>query len=412
MTHRILHIIAVLFTALALTLIISHGRGRASMYGDYTDVVYSELLQDFIVSTYELEGDKENLQIHRVYRNTRGEEIEASLIDSLCPLNNASQLAFESRFPTTVCGVAVTAREASDAVYQHRIVGEGLDYGLYDLIDAHSYLSQQFATKDLMRFTDKGVEFILPETNRVDEEKTALFNTALHEAGFCPEETGVWNPISRTDIERYGFFVTDANGSLFRLSMVEGKPVVEKLPQPADKQIKHISFVDRADYLAFVVTTDGACYVLSREGYDYRQLPLPSLGGYSVELQANLLYNTFVLTTSDNVLYIVLDKDWNPVAQYERERKFMRHVDLKPYYMPVFIYDTTHGGVSIDFSPIGKFMVLNLILAAITFYIRRRNGYVPAVQIIDTLIVAVWGLVGMIAALAIPYRRVDKQLLK
>ncbi len=410
MVHKILHILAVLFASLAMSLIISYGRGQVYTHGDYTDVVYSELLHDFIVSSYEYNGDTENPQLYRVYRDTQGAIIDESLIDSLCPLNNASQLAFENRFPESVCGVPVTAREASDAVYHHRIVGDGLDYGLYDLIDAHSYLSQQFSTKDLFRFTGKGIEFILPETNSVDIEKTKLFNDALCNAGFRLGKTGIWSPSNRTDLERYGFFVADADGRLFRLSMKEGTPIVEALPQPAGKSIKFISFVDRNEYLAFVVTTDGASYVLSREDYNYRQLPLPSLIDFSVDIDANLLYNTFELTTSDLVLYIVLDKNWYPVAQYERERKFMRHVDIKPYYMPIFVYDTAQNGVEIEFSSVYKFIWLNLVLAALTFYLRRRKGYTRYVQIADTLIVILLGLVGMIGAFAIPYRRIDKKM--
>ena len=56
MTHKILHIIAALFTALAAALVLpyfckSSGSSFAHLY---TDAVYSEILQDFIFSRYEI----------------------------------------------------------------------------------------------------------------------------------------------------------------------------------------------------------------------------------------------------------------------------------------------------------------------------------------------------------------------
>jgi len=52
---------------------------------------------------------------------------------------------------------------------------------------------------------------------------------------------------------------------------------------------------------------------------------------------------------------------------------------------------------------------VNLLLALLTFCIRRRQKYSVEVQLIDTLIVALLGIYGMAGAFAIPYRRHDKK---
>ena len=290
MTHKILHIIAALFTAVAAALVLPHfcKGGRSSFSHLYTDAIYSEILQDFIFSRYESVYEEGRMVSYTVYRDSQGNRIDRSAVDSLSPLNNATQLAFENRFPDTICGVAVTARQAEEAVFRHRISMPALDYGLYDLVDSHSYLSQKFNTQDLLRFTATGLEFLLPESNSIDTAKTRIFDRALAESGFEAPMTRIWSPSNRTDIEQLGFFLNDRNGRLFRLSMTEGAPVVEPLARPDDKEVLLMSFGDEEDFLAIVVTTDGSSYLMPRDSVSYQRLPLPSFTGKSVSLSGNL----------------------------------------------------------------------------------------------------------------------------
>ena len=101
MTHKILHIIAVLFTALAAALILPRfcKNNRSYFSHLYSEAVYSEILQDFILSHYEYTRENGQIKAFTAYRDTRGNAIDYKALDSLCPLNNAAQLAFENRFP-------------------------------------------------------------------------------------------------------------------------------------------------------------------------------------------------------------------------------------------------------------------------------------------------------------------------
>ena len=303
MTHKILHIIAVLFTALAAALILPRfcKNNRSYFSHLYSEAVYSEILQDFILSHYEYTRENGQIKAFTAYRDTRGNAIDYKALDSLCPLNNAAQLAFENRFPDTICGQEVTPREAEEAVFRHRISAPSLDYGLYDLIDRYSYRSQKFNTQDLMRFTQEGIEFILPESNRIDTVKSGLFNRALAQNDFVPPMTRIWSPANRTDLEQQGFFLNDSKGNLFRLSMSEGAPVVEPLNRPDDKEILLMSFCDEEDFLAIAVTTDGDSYLLPRDRSGYSRLPLPSFLGKSVSLSGNLFYYFFTLESDDTI---------------------------------------------------------------------------------------------------------------
>lgn len=412
MTHKILHIIAALFTAAAAALVLPYFCKSSPTFFShlYTDVVYSEILQDFIFSRYEYVDRDGQTTAYTVYRDSRGNRIDRSAVDSLCPLNNATQLAFENRFPDTICGVAVTARQAEEAVFRHRISMPSLDYGLYDLVDSHSYLSQQFNTQDLLRFTATGLEFLLPESNSIDTAKTRIFDRALAESGFEAPMTRIWSPSNRTDIEQQGFFLNDRNGRLFRLSMTEGAPVAEPIARPDDKEVLLMSFGDEEDFLAIVVTTDGSSYLMPRDSVSYQRLPLPSFTGKSVSLSGNLFYYFFTLDSADSTEYVVVDKSLRPVNRHTLAHPAPdRAFKAADYLLPVRITQSASSGIDLRWGDPARFLLVNVVLAIITFVLRRRQGYKLPAQLIDTLLVLLLGLCGMAGAFAIPYRRNDKK---
>lgn len=412
MTHKILHIIAALFTAAAAALVLPYFCKSSPTFFShlYTDVVYSEILQDFIFSRYEYVDRDGQTTAYTVYRDSRGNRIDRSAVDSLCPLNNATQLAFENRFPDTICGVAVTARQAEEAVFRHRISMPALDYGLYDLVDSHSYLSQKFNTQDLLRFTATGLEFLLPESNSIDTAKTRIFDRALAESGFEAPMTRIWSPSNRTDIEQQGFFLNDRNGRLFRLSMTEGAPVVEPLARPDDKEVLLMSFGDEEDFLAIVVTTDGSSYLMPRDSVSYQRLPLPSFTGKSVSLSGNLFYYFFTLDSADSTEYVVVDKSLRPVNRHTLAHPAPdRAFKAADYLLPVRITQSASSGIGLRWGDPARFLLVNVVLAIVTLLLRRRQGYKLPVLVIDTLLVLLLGLCGMAGAFAIPYRRNDKK---
>ncbi len=412
MTHKILHIIAALFTAAAAALVLPYFCKSSPTFFShlYTDVVYSEILQDFIFSRYEYVDRDGQTTAYTVYRDSRGNRIDRSAVDSLCPLNNATQLAFENRFPDTICGVAVTARQAEEAVFRHRISMPALDYGLYDLVDSHSYLSQKFNTQDLLRFTATGLEFLLPESNSIDTAKTRLFDRALARSGFEAPMTRIWSPANRTDIEQQGFFLNDRNGRLFRLSMTEGAPVAEPIARPDNKEVLLMSFGDEEDFLAIVVTTDGSSYLMPRDRASYRRLPLPSFKGKSVSLSGNLFYYFFTLDAADSTEYVVVDKSLRPVNRHTLAHPAPdRAFKAADYLLPVRITQSASSGIGLRWGDPARFLLVNVVLAIITFVLRRRQGYKLPVLVIDTLLVLLLGLCGMAGAFAIPYRRNDKK---
>ena len=80
MTHKILHIIAALFTAVAAALVLPHfcKSGRSSFSHLYTDAIYSEILQDFIFSRYESVYEEGRMVSYTVYRRATASTVRLS----------------------------------------------------------------------------------------------------------------------------------------------------------------------------------------------------------------------------------------------------------------------------------------------------------------------------------------------
>ena len=178
MYRNIIRAIAVLFAAFAAAMALPgfYRMIPASWHGDYKKIVYSEVLGDFIISKSIYSDDPSDRSgIWYEIRDSKGNAYTPEQVDTLAVLENASQLIYEGRLPETVCGVAVTPEcvSAHDyAVYFGD--GGGRDYGLFDLKDKLSYVSNDYRTQDLFRFGRGGM---LPRTGSI-RRKRRLF--AVH----------------------------------------------------------------------------------------------------------------------------------------------------------------------------------------------------------------------------------------
>ena len=144
MLNKSIRIIAILLTALATCIIVPRFfRMLFSTHSNYKDVVYSEVLNDFIISEYEYKNINGKISGITIYKDSKGNRYTREQADSLCPLNNASQLTYDGKFPDSICGKNISAKDADDAIFHMNIAGRynELFYGLSELKDQKSYLT-------------------------------------------------------------------------------------------------------------------------------------------------------------------------------------------------------------------------------------------------------------------------------
>lgn len=414
MLNKSIRIIAILLTALATCIIVPRFfRMLFSTHSNYKDVVYSEVLNDFIISEYEYKNINGKISGITIYKDSKGNRYTREQADSLCPLNNASQLTYDGKFPDSICGKNISAKDADDAIFHMNIAGRynELFYGLSELKDQKSYLSNKYEPKDLFRIKENGIEFIVSSTNTIDEKKSKLFNSELEQLGFTAPAITWWSPADRTDFEKIGYFVLDSKGELFRLSMNDGRPDILRLNRPDKKKILNINFSNRPEFLAIIITEDGNSYVMDRN-FNYQALPLPSLrrGAF---LQGNLMHLTFTTHEKEATAYYILDKNYKLIKQLTIGDKKVASLQetIGSYLFPVKISQNANYGIQFHFSNPFHFIWLNIVLALATFFIKKRNGYPinDAFAIIDIIVVLVLGIFGMAGVFAIPQRK-SKQI--
>ncbi len=415
MLNRIIRIIAILLTAVAACVALPRLFNMFfSPHSEHHEVEYSELLNDFIRSEYEYHNDNGKLSVTSVYFDSMGRKYSSAQADSLCPLDNASQLAYEDKFPDTICGKPVVAKEAGDAKFRMNISSgrPSLFYGLSELKDRKSSVSARYENDDLFRINRRGIEFIAAATNSVNAAKSEEFNSELAQLGFEAPAAIWWAPADRTEFEKHGYIVIDAKGDAFNLAMENRKPSAKRVNLPGNKKIATVSFSNRADFPGIATDEEGNLYIINQD-MRCESLPLPSIRGKSATLMANLMFLTFIVYDKDRTSYHVLSRDYTPVKSISVENK--REVSVRDkiasYIFSVAIYQDSTRGIQIIFGNPLHFIWLNIILAAATYFIRRREGYPlnDILSIIETIVVLLFGIFGMAGVFAIPRRKKSNQ---
>ncbi len=418
MLNKIIRIIAILLTAVAACVVLPMVFNMFfSPHSEHRSVTYSELLDDFIKSEYEYHNENGKTSVTSVYVDSKGNKYTSAQADSLCPLDNASQLAYEGNFPDSICGKNVSAKDADDAKFRMNVTGRrpALFYGLSELKDRMSAVSNKYETADLFRINKRGIEFIDAASNSVDVKKSDAFNSSLKNLGFEAPASVWWAPSDRTDFERTGYLVIDNKGDLFNLAMENREPSVARVVLPGNKKVLTVNFSNRPEFMAIIVTEDGSSYVMDHD-MQCSILPLPSLKGISAALEANLMFLTFAVYGDDETTYIVMDKDYKPVKNMsiEVKKEVSLRDEIASYVFPVMIYQSASRGIRIVWSNPLHFIWLNLVLVALTYFIRRRNGHPvkDIFSIIDLVIVLIFGIFGMAGVFAIPQRKQRQEAVK
>jgi len=149
------------------------------------------------------------------------------------------------------------------------------EIGIYPLFESKPRYSGVSLPKDMFRIGEKGITFIKPETNRIDQEKSMQFTQAFLDAGAVFPLVKIFgNPTPRKPFDE-GYFLTDANGALYHLKMIEAKPMVKKIETSGIpvRYMKAKEEINR-EYYGVVIADDGQVYLLMYNDYRLQKLPI------------------------------------------------------------------------------------------------------------------------------------------
>lgn len=258
----------------------------------YPYVQYSSVMQEFCLIDY---SDKS-----RPLQDLRGRRYTNEEFDSIMPLLNFRQLVADGRQPDSLSGVALTPTVvmAKSVVYSHYPIKINHPrLGLYVMFESASKRLGLELPDDIFELGER-ITFRRNDTNEIDTAKSRLFNDALIEAGFsfpCQWAEGNMSPRKRYD---EGYFALDADGKLFHLKMVEGRPYVRDTRLPDSISVAAFAPSEPGDkrFFGFVFDNNSNVYILERDSLDYKPLRL-DIGEFdlrhdNLRVLGNLLYWT------------------------------------------------------------------------------------------------------------------------
>lgn len=364
---------------------------------------YSCITDDFII----VEG--------ALKRSPAGKEYNTEEYEEVMPLMFFRQLMADGRMPDSIRGVAVEAPSINRAASYYRYTPKKIFAAVPDLwpmLESESGKVTLTMPDDYFRI-GRRMEFIVARTNKINEDKSRLFTEALAANGFVfPAGIIAGIPTTRKSVDE-GYFITDRNGSLFHVKMVEGEPYIIKIEIPENFDIVYIEAVDlkSREYYCHVFTRDQGIYLLMDEVYELQRLPIDGFNPYVHSLRLNAdLFNKCITIYGENWFEaIAIDDMYQVVNNYgeEWEGLFERtdgriFASVFPFEVRMKDKNSALISFSFRFSPYFRWIIINFmaVILAMIFTLRRKKTLKS--NILDFIIVFITGIYGLIATQIFP----------
>jgi lipoprotein signal peptidase len=377
------------------------------------NIVYSRVLDDFMMVVRE-DGVS-------VRKDAKGNYYTRDEFEEKLPLLFFRQLLVTGKMPDSLKGVEmnhhILAQNAGYFTIRPRDINAPRPV-MWPMLESQSGRVNLELPRDYFRIKNK-LEFVVAETNQVDKEKSKLFNDALIEKGFAfPARFVAGLPTAKKSIDE-GYFIKDNNGDLFHVKMVKAQPYVAKIDIPSHMNITHVECVDLAtqEYYAFVFTAEHEVYVLMQENYALQQIPVEAFNpevNHMFRVRNDLLHKTITVTADDYMKVTVVDRNYEVADNYEMNWENMHerpdHIlfaRLFPFQLNLVTSDSQFVSFSL-YQPKGvAFLIIHVLLLALSIWLLRRKKRELKKNIVDLLIVLVTGIFGFIAIRVFPNKFYD-----
>lgn len=270
-------------------------------------VYYSSIEEEFCTISFSEKGNKnirKNIKTNQEY--TRSE------FDSILPLFYYRQLLAEGKMPDSIHGKAIHTTDLGkkSLFFRYRPVEKNRpQIPLYTLFESVSGRVNLETPKDMFRI-NKSIEFLTPENNQVNKEKSEIFNNELVRVNFAfPPKIVAGNPSPRKPYDE-GYLIIDGANKLFHLKMQKGAPFVREVHLPDSLNIVHIATVEPEDqsFYAFLFGKNGSIYLLTTNDYQLKKLPINpiDIDKCSFVVMGNPLYwNINIISEEGEVIYAI-----------------------------------------------------------------------------------------------------------
>lgn len=255
------------------------------------------------------------------------------------------------------------------------------------------------------------MEFINADFNRRDDAMTEEYTRALREKGFTfPGKAAFSNP---TILKPYdsGVFLLDAEGALFHVRKVQGRPEVVRTPVSPQSGVRSIRVAEssRREYYGLLLTGDGTLNLLGTDGYRLTPLPLEGYDPDTMDFKmiVNPLYRTAVYSDDSVIRAVVMNSDYQPIARYRHIMPGAGTTAAEALFhaatpFEIRLHDPNSGYLTAGAVHHGWPGLLSCIAALAAYFVLVRRRRMSSTVVADGALVGMTGVYGLIAVLLLP----------
>lgn len=223
--------------------------------------VENEFVQ-IISSTQRKIGVKQ--QPGTIYVREDGTEIEYRDYCGLLPVYYARNLQKWGMFPETINGKKISFMKAAKGWSSDRFGSASWNSPekmLHVMMESKPEGASFVMPDDFFRVSRDGMklEFLRPETGGIDIKKSDAFNKALKDQGFVFPVLALGGNPTKMKSYNVGYFLVDAENTLFQLKMTKGNPVCVNSHErvPGKVLLVRIREKEMKKFYGFIVSTEG-----------------------------------------------------------------------------------------------------------------------------------------------------------
>ena len=283
---------------------------------------FSPLLEQFMY--------RESLGRHRfTYQSEDGKQYDRAGFESQLPFLYYKNLEKKKQLPVIVAGgpydkEAIKAGKQGLDVKSRHLDGHRQQIELYPLFNNDPEVAIMPFPEDVFRFTGRAMEFVNGDRNRINQDLTTRFTKALQDKGFVFPATIIGGKTTNLKPFDEGYFVQDANGSIFHIKRILNAPHVVRteIDPTLDVQDIIVSENRRREFYGTIVTKTGELFLISYD--DYRLIPLPveqyQPDRMDFKLLINPVHTTAVISDAKRVYGVAMDSAYQKKHSFSVER--------------------------------------------------------------------------------------------
>lgn len=337
--------------------------------------LYSSIIKNFAY----VESNKNS---ETQYKDFNGNSFTIEEYDSILPFFYYRQLLAKEKLPEVINGTEVSVASIRKSNFSLKQSTRDVNMNapkiwmMMESVPSHVDLEEP---KVAFRISYM-IEFIDMKSNKIDENKSRLFDKVMKEKGFkFPVKSLNGNPTTKKEYDE-GYIMIDAESKPFHVKMMKGRPYVKSIDTPEGIKFKRaiIAEFPNKELLAFLSDETNNLYLLNRS-YQIHKLPFT----YNPEKEDLMIIGNMMDWTArvscDNgySFYAVDANDYSLIMKHDYKYKDESTLQKAASYIFPFTISFTSSNDKWVIPRIDdistKALILNIILLVLFAIIKREK---------------------------------------